>query len=139
MVSDPPEGTEPERISASESVRNWFAASVHYVELKLQLLGLESKEAGFHVLVLALLFASTVALFGAFFLLFGVFLLYLIMRIFGLEWGWSALICAGILLGLSLVSAIILRLRITKPIFSLTRAELQKDREWLGRTKTDDD
>ncbi|MGA8659309.1 MAG: phage holin family protein [Chthoniobacterales bacterium] len=139
MASDSPEGAEPERISASESVRNWVAALVHYLELKLQLLGVESKEAGFHVLILALLFAGTVAFFGAFSLLFGVFLLYLIMRISGLEWGWSALICAGVLLGLSLVSAIILRLRITKPIFSLTRAELQKDREWLGRTKPDND
>lgn len=139
MASDSPEGAGPERISASESVRDWFAASVHYLDLKLKLLGLESKEAGFHVLILALLFVSTVALFGACLLLFAVFLLYVIMRIFGLEWGWSALISAGILLGLSLVSAIILRLRIKKPIFSLTRAELQKDREWLGRTKPDND
>jgi len=139
MASDAPGEAEPARVSASESVRDWVAAAVHYLDLKLKLLGLESKEAGFHVLVLALLFASTVALFGAFFLLFAVFLLYLITRISGLEWGWSALICAGILLVLSLVSAIILRLRIGKPIFRLTRAELQKDREWLGRTKTGND
>jgi uncharacterized membrane protein YqjE len=139
MVSDSPEEAEPARISASESVREWVAAAVHYLDLKLRLLGLESKEAGFHVLVLALLFASAVALFGAFLLFFAVFLLYLIIRISGLEWGWCALICAGILLVLSLVSVIILRLRIAKPIFSLTRAELQKDREWLGRTKTSND
>ena len=37
-----------------------------YLELRLRLLGLESKEAGLHLLVLALLFAGTVVLFAGF-------------------------------------------------------------------------
>jgi uncharacterized membrane protein YqjE len=45
------------------------------------------------------------------------------------------LLCSGILLLGSIAVAIILRFRIVRPLFSLTLAELQKDREWL-KTKT---
>ncbi len=129
----------PEKLSTSDSVKHWVAAFLRYLELKLRLLGIESKEAGLHLLILILLFSATVALFVAFLLLFSVFLLYLVMRLFGIEWGWSALICGGVVLLLSAVSAVVLRFRITKPIYPLTRAELKKDRSWLARTKTKND
>jgi uncharacterized membrane protein YqjE len=139
MDPDPASRGAPEKISTSDSVRNWVASFFRYLELKLRLLGIESKEAGVHLLILALLFAGTVALFVAFLLLFSVFLLYLVMKLFGIEWGWSALICGGTVLLLSVVSAVVLRFQITKPIFKHTRAELQKDRAWLARTKTNSD
>ncbi len=129
----------PEKVSTGDSVKHWVAAFLRYLELKLRLLGIESKEAGFHLLILILLFSATIALFVAFLLLFSVFLLYLVMRLCGVEWGWSALICGGVVLLLSVVSAVVLRFRITKPIYPLTRAELQKDRSWLARTKTKND
>jgi len=68
-------------------------------------------------------------------LMFAVFLLYLIITLLHWEWGWGALLCSGILLLGSIAVAIILRIRIGRPLFSLTLAELQKDREWL-KTKT---
>jgi len=43
-------------------------------------------------------------------------------------------VVALLLLG-SVIAAIILRFRIGRPLFPLTLAELQKDREWL-KTKT---
>jgi uncharacterized membrane protein YqjE len=98
-------------------------------------LGLESKDAGLHLLILAILFASTVALFASCLLMFAVFLLYLIITLLHWEWGWGALFCSGILLLGSVIAAIILRFRIGRPLFPLTLAELQKDREWL-KTKT---
>jgi uncharacterized membrane protein YqjE len=98
-------------------------------------LGLESRDAGLHLLILALLFVSTLALFAGFLVMFGVFLLYLIITLLHWEWGWGALLCAGILLLGSIVAAIVLRFRVVRPLFPLTLAELQKDREWL-KTKT---
>jgi uncharacterized membrane protein YqjE len=129
-----PQGA-PERLSTSDSVRAWAASFFRYLELKLQLLGLESKEAGIHFLLLVVLFVAAVVLFVIFLIFFAVFLLYLVVKLTGIEWGWSALICGGVVLLLSVASAVMLRFKITKPIFALTRAELQKDRAWLAQTK----
>jgi uncharacterized membrane protein YqjE len=135
MSSVAPPGAESERASAGESIREWVASFLRYAELRLRLLGLESRDAGLHLLILALLFTSTLALFAGFLLMFGVFLLYLIVTLLHWEWGWGALLCAGVLLLGSITAAIVLRFRVVRPVFSLTLAELQKDREWL-KTKT---
>jgi uncharacterized membrane protein YqjE len=135
MSSEAPPGAEAERVSTGDSVRSWLATFLRYAELRLRLLGLESKDAGLHVLILAILFVSTIALLAGCLLMFGVFLLYLITTLLHWDWGWGALLCSGILLLGSVIAAIILRFRIGRPLFSLTLAELQKDREWL-KTKT---
>jgi uncharacterized membrane protein YqjE len=135
MSSVAPPGAETERVSTGDSIRDWVASFLRYGELRLRLLGLESKDAGLHLLILAILFASVVALFVGFLLMFAVFLLYLIITLLHWEWGWGALLCSGILLLGSVVAGVILRFRIVRPLFSLTLAELQKDREWL-KTKT---
>jgi uncharacterized membrane protein YqjE len=135
MISEAPPGAEAEPVSTGDSIRDWVASFLRFAELRLQLLGLESKDAGIHLLILAILFASTVALFVGFLLMFAVFLLYLIVTLLHWDWGWGALLCSGILLLGSVIAAIILRFRIVRPLFSLTLAELQKDREWL-KTKT---
>ena len=135
MSSVAPPGADAERVSTSDSIRAWIASLLRYAELRLRLLGLESKDAGIHLLILAILFASTVALFVGFLLMFAVFLLYLIVTLLHWEWGWGALLCSGILLLGSIIAAVVLRFRIVRPLFSMTLAELQKDREWL-KTKT---
>ena len=135
MSSVAPPGAESEHASTGDSIRDWVASFLRYAELRLRLLGLESRDAGLHLLILALLFVSTLALFAGFLVMFGVFLLYLIITLLHWEWGWGALLCAGILLLGSIVAAIVLRFRVVRPLFPLTLAELQKDREWL-KTKT---
>jgi uncharacterized membrane protein YqjE len=135
MSSEAPPGAETEPVSTGDSIRDWVASLLRFAELRLRLLGLESKEAGIHLLILGVLFASTVALFVGFLLMFAVFLLYLIVTLLHWDWGWGALLCSGILLLGSVMAAIILRFRIVRPLFPLTLAELEKDREWL-KTKT---
>ena len=135
MDSDAPLGAQTSNQSASDSVRSWVASFISYLDLRLRLLGLESKEAGLHLLVLALLFAGTVVFFSGFLVMLTVFLLYLVMLIFHWEWGWSALACGGLLLLSSVAAGVILRFRIVKPLFPTTIAEFEKDREWL-RHKT---
>ena len=86
----------------SDSVQHWVASFLAYLELRLRLLGLEAKEAGFHLLVLALLFVGAVVFFAGFLVMLLVFLLYLLTLIFHWGWGWSALACGVV----SLLAAI---------------------------------
>ena len=133
MDSDAPVGVQTSKQSASDSVRNWVAAFIRYLELRLRLIGLESKETGIHLLVLALLFVGTVVFFGGALVMLVVFLLFLMTLLLHWDWGWCALACAALLLMISALSAAFLRFRIVRPIFPITLAEFKKDREWLSQ------
>jgi uncharacterized membrane protein YqjE len=127
--------SSPSIASAIEAGRRWVGSLVRYCELRFRLLGLEAKEAGLHLLVLALLLVSSLVFLSGFLVMSVVFMLYLLMLIFHWKWGWSALICAAGLLVLSIIAGAIFRFQIVKPLFVTTFAELQKDRQWLNHTK----
>jgi uncharacterized membrane protein YqjE len=131
MDPDAALGTQASKQSTSETVRNWIASFLRYLELRLRLLGLESKEAGLHLLVLALLFVGAVVFFAGFLVMLLVFLLYLITILFHWGWGWSALTCGIVSLLAAVAAGFVLRYRIAKPLFPTTFAEFKKDREWL--------
>jgi uncharacterized membrane protein YqjE len=131
MDPDAPLGAQASKQSTSDSIRNWIASFASYLELRFRLLGLESKEAGLHLLVLALLFVAAVVFFAGFLVMLIVFLLYLISLLFHWGWGWSALACAGVSLLLAVAAGLVLRYRIVKPLFPTTFAEFKRDREWL--------
>lgn len=130
-----PEPGTTTRVSAGESLREWLASLLKILELKVKLLGFEGREAGVHLLILTVLFASTVVFLVTALIFLAVFLLFVIIKLTGWEWGWAALLSAVILIILSGVAAILLRNRITRPLFTLTLAELRKDREWLKQTR----
>jgi len=126
-----PLGAPASKQSTSDSVRKWLASFLNYLELRLRLLGLESKEAGLHLLVLALLLVGAVVFFAGFLVMLLVFLLYLITLLFHWGWGWSALACGGVSLLAAIAAGVVLRYRIVRPLFPTTLAELKRDREWL--------
>jgi len=126
-----PLGAPASNQSTSDSVRKWLASFLNYLELRLRLLGLESKEAGLHLLVLALLFVGAIVFFAGFLVMMIVFLLYLLTLLFHWGWGWSALACGGVSLLAAIVAGVILRYRIVKPLFPTTLAEFKRDRQWL--------
>ena len=134
MESDPSQGTRASVPSPVDSIRDLVVFFVRYLGLRLQLFGLESRETGFHLLVLSLLLVSTVICFGGAIVMLVVFLLYLMMLTLHWEWGWSALALAVVLLILSIGAAVIFRFRMVCPFFSGTFAEFRKDREWLKHT-----
>jgi uncharacterized membrane protein YqjE len=134
MSSNAPVGAASEPSSTGDSVKNWISSLLRYLELRLRLAALESKEAGLHLLIIGILIVSVLVLFAESLIMMAVFLLYLIVSLLHWEWGWGALLCAGILLAGSLTAAIILRYRVTRRLFPLTLEELQKDREWLKST-----
>ena len=117
MDSAVPVGPSPSISDAADSLRRWIASLVLYVELRIRLLALESKEAAVPLLVLAVLFVSALVLFAGFLGMLIVFLLCLLMLIFHWEWGWSALACAGVLLIISIVAGVLFRFQIINPLF----------------------
>src|SRR5271165_3734318 len=131
MDPDAPLGAQASSQSTSDSVKKWVASFLNYLELRLRLLGLESKEAGLHLLVLALLFVGAIVFFVGFLVMMIVFLLYLLTLLFHWGWGWSALACGGVSLVAAIVAGVILRFRIVKPLFPTTLAEFKRDRQWL--------
>ncbi|HEY0794069.1 MAG TPA: phage holin family protein [Chthoniobacterales bacterium] len=135
MAAIPVSEAETTRVSAGNPFREWLAAALKFLELKLQLLGFESREAGIHLAILAALIASSIVLLVGALVFLAVFLLFIIIKITGWEWGWAALLTAVLLLVLSAAAAVFLRTRITKPLYTLTFAELRKDREWLRQSR----
>ena len=131
MEPDSSQGFVASNPSPADSLRDFVAYFVRYLELRLELFGLESRETAVHLLVLALLFVSTVVCLGGFVIMLVVFLLYLMMLTLHWEWGWSALALAGVLLVISIGIGVIFKFRIAKPFFPASFAEFQKDREWL--------
>jgi uncharacterized membrane protein YqjE len=90
MDSDPTHGTHASEPVPGDSIRDSVAFFVRYLELRFQLFGLEARETGLHLLVLALLVVSTIICFVGFVAMLIVFLLYLMMLTLHWEWGWSA-------------------------------------------------
>jgi uncharacterized membrane protein YqjE len=117
--------------SAADSIQAWIASFLLYLELRLQLLGLEARQAGLHLVMISLLLVSMLVCFAGCLLLLIVFLLYLMMLILHWAWGWCALALAAVLFFTSIVIGIIFRFRLTKALFPVTLAEFQKDRQWL--------
>ena len=131
MDSDASHRVQASKVALKDSIRSSVASFLRYLELRLELLGLETRETGLHVLVLALLLVSTITFLAGFIAMLIVFLLYLMMLILHWEWGWSALALAEVLLIISIALGLIFRSRIVKPFFPITFAEFQKDRQWL--------
>jgi uncharacterized membrane protein YqjE len=129
MDPGPSQGTETSEPSVT--FRDLAANFVRYLELRLQLFGLESRETGLHLLVLALLLVTIVICFVGFVGMMIVFLLYLMLLVLHWAWGWSALALAALLLVLSIGVGVIFRFKIVKPLFTATFAEFRKDRQCL--------
>ena len=90
--------------SAADSIQAWIASFLRHLELRLQLLGLEAREAGLHLLIMSLLLVSMLVCFAGGLLLLIVFLLYLMMLILHWAWGWCALTLAAVLFSPALLS-----------------------------------
>jgi uncharacterized membrane protein YqjE len=76
MEPDSSQGLGASNPSPADLLRDSVACFVRYLELRLELFGLESRETAVHLLVLALLFVSTVVCLGGFVIMLVVFLLF---------------------------------------------------------------
>jgi Putative Actinobacterial Holin-X, holin superfamily III len=95
--------------STADSIQIWIASFLRYLELRLELLGLEARQAGVHLLIISLLLAGTLICFAGFLILLIVFLLYFMTLILHWPWGWCALLLAAGLFVIGIVTGITLR------------------------------
>jgi uncharacterized membrane protein YqjE len=132
---------DAEKSSAQQAIQrraaaSWASIFLDYFDLKARLLAVESKEASTHFIGLLVMVGVILVLTVSSVLMYGAFLLYLIALLLHVAWGWSALICGAILTISSLLTFLLLRMRLRKPVFQMTLKDLEKDKEWLSQSKT---
>jgi uncharacterized membrane protein YqjE len=117
-------------------ISGYLGALATYLRARLQLAGLEAKEAMVHYAIIAGLLAGTlvVAVFGYFFLvLFAVFAIS--WAIGGANtWIWVTLGAAVVHFALALGLILVARAKFTTPMFTATLEEFKKDNQWLTTT-----
>ena len=110
-----------------------LAAKIAYWRARLELAGIEGKEAAVHLaIILGLAIGALVlAVFG--YILLVIALVFLIAKAFSSENAWMYVLgCAALVhfAGTALL-LIIARIKLGAPLFPLTLEELKKDQEWL--------
>jgi uncharacterized membrane protein YqjE len=110
-----------------------LTAKLAYLRARLELAGLEGKEAAIHLgIILGLAVAAlTLAMFGYFFSVLAVVFLIGLALGGGVTWLY---VLAGTALAHFIFAAVLVliaRARLGAPLFPITLEELQKDQEWL--------
>jgi uncharacterized membrane protein YqjE len=113
----------------------FLAAFSAYLRARLQLAGLEAKEAALHygILVGLLIFGLILLIFGYFFFCFG--LIFAIAALIGTKHAWIWVTFGMALLHLAAAGAavVLAKVRLSTPMFTATLEEFRKDQEWLTK------
>ncbi len=134
--TEPQEGVEDATaFRLPEHFRHLLASGIEYVHARLELAGLEGKEA-FVVcakVAAALIMAVALLAFGYIFCLMG--LVAVLVYFSGFFWGWVVLALALLhFIGVALC-LLIARACWRRPCFPATLEEFRKDQEWLSRSR----
>ncbi len=131
-----PSRSRPRQTGLIGSLVALAAALADFFESRAALLATESKTAlvQFLVAALCLLLAILFFAFGYIFLLATAVVA--IAHMANVSWLWIALAAAGLHFVIALVFMLVAGTGIKRPLFRGTRAELQKDREWLKNLET---
>jgi uncharacterized membrane protein YqjE len=137
MINETPRSRNPAgHAGLLENLLALLNALASFFESRFALVAEESKAAAVQVLILAgcVIFAVLLCALGYIFLITGVVVG--LAHLAGISWPWIALAAAAVHFIIALALVVVARTRITKPLFSETRAELNKDREWLKNLDT---
>ena len=110
-----------------------LAASVAaYLAARLQLAGLESREAAGHYLKVAVLLAAAFfgVIFGYIFLWLAI--VFIIHDLLHVSWIWVLLGVAVLHFLIAAAAVIIAKMKLPKAVFAATIAEFKKDQTWLN-------
>ena len=127
--------TPPGNEGFIDHIRAVAASAADYVAARLQLAGLESREAAIHYIkILAWLVIAFICLvFGYIFLcLTAVFLL---QHFLNVSWTWIMLGAALFHIAIGAVAIFVAKAKFPKAVFPATIAEFKKDQSWLNKTK----
>ena len=138
-----PEPTAEDRRAAAQEgflghLAGLLSASAGYLQGRLQLFGLEAKEATVHyAIIIALAIAALVVLiFGYFFFCF--FLIFGLAALIGTKHAliWVTLGMALLHIGAAVGAVLYAKARLAEPMFEATINEFKKDQEWLTPEKS---
>ncbi len=130
---------EPRSASASsfpsllENASAWLGTMLAHLRVRLQLAGIEGREAALHYGFLLALAGAGLGLIAFGYLFLCLALVFLIARLFGDEnaWIWVSFGMALLHLAAGASALFWIKLKIAAPMFSATLDELRKDQEWL--------
>jgi uncharacterized membrane protein YqjE len=112
--------------------REFFASLADYFRARLQLAGIESKEAFVHYfkLLVCLVLALVVAVFGYLFLCIGAVVL--IADLLNVAWPWVMVAAALLHFGITVACVLIAKAKLAEPMFGATLQEFRRDKQWLS-------
>jgi uncharacterized membrane protein YqjE len=114
-------------------VRELVSTFVLYIEARLRLVQIESKEAGARLLSLTLLAVITLGALCLGWLIAVPALIWLISEKLSQPWHLVALVTAAIHLAFGFICLVTLKIKLARlRLFEDTVSELQKDRQWLA-------
>jgi uncharacterized membrane protein YqjE len=110
-----------------------FGAKLAYVRARLQLAGLEGKEAGIHFAIIVGLVAGALVLGVLGYLFFVIAAVFLVAWLCGggNAWIWVTFAAALGHLIVAVALLFIAKSRLSQPVFAATLAEFKHDQEWL--------
>lgn len=114
-------------------VTSLIAAKLAYLHARLELAGLEGKEAAVHLaIIVALAVIALVAVIFGYFLLV-IALVFVVALAFGGGNAWIWVLFGAAVLHLLIAAglAFVAKMRLAAPLFPLTMEEFKKDQEWL--------
>lgn len=116
-------------------LRTFAASSVAYIQARLQLAGLESKEAAAHYFKILLWLLA--GLFGLVFgyVFFWIVSVFLLAGLLHVSWTWILLAAGAAHFALAGVAGWIVRAKCARPTFAATISEFKKDQTWLNTPK----
>src|SRR5436305_11696177 len=131
-----PSRSRPRQAGLIGSLVALTSALADFFESRAALLATESKAALFQFLIAAICLVAAVLFFafGYIFLLGSAVVA--IAHLVGVSWVWIALAAAGLHFIIAIVLLVFATTGIKRPVFSESRAELKKDREWLKNLET---
>ena len=115
----------------SEHLRNLAASLAGYFQARLQLAGLESKEAAAHYLKILLWLAAGIAAVAFGYVFFCCALVFILAHVLGVSWIWIMLGLGLAHFAAALACGMIIRNKFPQPVFESTIHEFKKDQEWL--------
>ena len=130
------EGYPPGRAGMFEHFARLLSAKLAYLRARLELAGMEAREAALHyAIILGLAFGMLVILvFGYLFLVIALVFLVAMLWENQHAWVWVLMGAALLHIGGALALGWIAKSKLTAPMFSASLEELKKDQEWLKTT-----
>jgi uncharacterized membrane protein YqjE len=131
-----PSRSRPRQTGFIGSLVALASALADFFESRAALWATESRAAVVQVLVAALCLVLAIMFFAFGYIFLLAAAVVAIAHLANVSWLWVALAAAGLHFVVALVFVLVAGTGIKRPLFQATRAELQKDREWLRNLET---